>query len=346
MLRRINVTMFLAASVLLTSPGAASAHSVTGAGPTAASFLRSGFEHMLLGWDHLLFVAGVLILARDARRATTLISLFALGHSATLILATLAGWRVNASLVDVVIAVSVVFVGVVGLWGRPVNWRWFAAVVLGFGLVHGFGLATRLQDLGLPRNGLLVRVVLFNVGVEGGQLVAILTMICIGLLVRRVARGPNWQPLSQIGLVAAGLAAVWLIVVAWVDQREARAEFLASGCRVGERTELLWAAPAAEPPRRFYGPQETAPDDDFAYVLTEGYLIVQYNPHLPAGQVDRLRTFVDERARIAAGAAPGQVEAVKAVTGYGTLTCPRFDLAALGYFVDAWSKDPRSRPFQ
>jgi len=347
MLRRITVPVLGCALLVLVLPEAAAAHRITGTGPTVVSFLRSGFEHMLLGWDHLLFVAGVLIMAGTARRAARLISLFALGHSLTLVLATLAGWRVDASMVDAVIALSVVFVGAAGLRGRPQHWRWFAAAVLGFGLIHGLGLATRLQDSGLSRDGLLPRVVLFNVGVEAGQLVAIGVMVLVGLVGRRIVRrAPLWQPISQIGLVAAGLAAVWLIAVAWVDEQDAKDAFAASGCRTGDRTELLWAAPAATVPKRFYGPEETAPDDAFAYVITEGYVVVEYTPRLSDGQVDRLRDFVAARDRIAAGTSPGQVEPLKAVTSYGTLTCPRFDLASLGYFVDRWSKDPRSRPFQ
>ncbi|SHN26524.1 HupE/UreJ family protein [Cryptosporangium aurantiacum] len=375
--RRIGVGAFLAAGALLAVPGTASAHGITGTGPSVASFLRAGFEHMLLGWDHLLFVAGVLILAGEVRRAVALISLFALGHSTTLVVAALAGWRVDALLVDVVIALSVVFVGVAGLLGGPRRWRWFAAVVFGFGLIHGLGLATRLQELGLPRDGLLARVLLFNVGVEAGQLVAIIgVLVLAGVAGRRPARwaprwrltsagpgaaqpGPGagaaqpagwrpigWRPVGQVGLVAAGLIAVWLIAVSWVDQRNAGAAFAASGCRMGDRSELLWAAPAAAVPKRFYGPDETAPDDALAYVVAEGYVVVEYSPRLTDRQVGRLREFITARDRIAAGAAEGQTEPLKAVTSYGTLTCPRFDLAALGYFVDRWSADPRSRPYQ
>ncbi|GAA3383056.1 HupE/UreJ family protein [Cryptosporangium minutisporangium] len=347
MARRITVPVLGAAVAILAFPGVASAHGTTGTGPTTASFFRSGVEHMLLGWDHLLFVAGVLILAADARRAAKLISVFALGHSATLILATLAGWRVDAALADAVIALSVVFVGAVGLRGRPRRWRWFAAAVLGFGLIHGLGLATRLQELGLPREGLLPRVLLFNLGVEVGQLVAIAVLVGIGLVGRRVTRWTaRWEPISQIVLIAAGLVAVWLIAVSWVDQRNAGAAFAASDCRLGDRTELLWAAPAAAVPKPFYGPDETAPDDAFAYVLTEGYVVVVYSPRLSERHVERLRDFIGARDRIAAGAAPGQTQPLKAVTSYGTLTCPRFDLASLGYFVDRWASDPRSRPFQ
>lgn len=122
-----------------------------------------GVPFMLLGWDQLLFIAGTVLLAGELRRAATLISVFVAGHSITLIIGALAGWRVNAVAVDVVIALSVLFGGVVGLVGRPKSWRWFTLGIFGFGLVHVLGLSTRLQEPGLPEDGLLVRVIAFNV---------------------------------------------------------------------------------------------------------------------------------------------------------------------------------------
>ncbi|WP_309235798.1 HupE/UreJ family protein [Amycolatopsis sp. SID8362] len=144
------------------SPPAASAHGISGsaADKNTLEFIPLGIEHMLLGWDHLLFIAGIVLLAGELRRAAKLISVFVLGHSTTLIAGTLAGWRVDATVVDIVIALSLVFVGVVG---------WFGLGVFAFGLVHGLGLSTRLQDLGLPEDGLFGRVIAFNVGVEIGQ---------------------------------------------------------------------------------------------------------------------------------------------------------------------------------
>jgi len=83
------------------------------------------------------------------------ISVCVAGHSLTLLAATLAGWQISATLVDVVIALSVVFVGVMGVRQGPRDWRLIGAAVFGFGLIHGLGLSTRLQHLGLPEDGLL-----------------------------------------------------------------------------------------------------------------------------------------------------------------------------------------------
>jgi hypothetical protein len=107
------------------------------------------------------------------------------GHSITLLIATLAGWQLDPTLVDVVIALSVVYVGVRGVAGGPANLRRDGAIVFAFGLVHGLGLSTRLQDLGLPDDGLAVRVLLFNVGVEIGQLTAIAIIVGLGALAVR-----------------------------------------------------------------------------------------------------------------------------------------------------------------
>lgn len=188
-------------------PGVAFAHGVSRAGESVSDFVWSGFTHMLAGWDHLLFIAGIVLIAGTVRRSAKLISVFAVGHSTTLILATLAGWRLNATFVDIVIAQSLVFVGVVGLAGRRQRWRWFAAAVFGFGLVHGLGLSTRLQDLGLPHDGLLARVIAFNIGVEIGQLLAVVGMFMLGDVLRHYIDLPRTSRFALAGLVVAGLVA-------------------------------------------------------------------------------------------------------------------------------------------
>lgn len=180
-------------------------------------FIRLGIEHMLLGWDHLLFVAGVLLIAGNARRAAKLISIFALGHSITLIVATLAGWQVSAEAVDMVIAFSVAFVGAVAVMGQPARWSVFAAIVLIFGLIHGLGLSTRFQELGLPEEGLIWKVIAFNVGVEIGQLMAILIMVAIGAAaskmidLREPARREKATRLAAVALVVIGVVATPLV---------------------------------------------------------------------------------------------------------------------------------------
>lgn len=191
-------------SVLLATPGAAFAHGVGGSSETVYGFVWLGTKHMLTGWDHLLFVGGVLLLAGTIRRAVKLISLFALGHSVTLFTATVADWHVNPTVVDVVVALSLVFLGVLGLLRQPRNWTWFAAAVLGFGLIHGLGLATRLQQVGLPDDGMIPRVLAFNVGVEIGQLAAVVLMYIVGDVARHQLPKLRDVRLAHGALIVAG----------------------------------------------------------------------------------------------------------------------------------------------
>ncbi|WP_433375786.1 HupE/UreJ family protein [Actinoplanes sp. CA-142083] len=183
------------------------AHGVDATGQESLlAFVELGLTHMLTGWDHLLFIAGVVLLAWHPRRAAGLLSLFALGHSTTLITATLAGWRLDAGLVDIVIADSVAFVGVAGLLGRPARFRWFGAAVLAFGLVHGLGLATRFQALPIPAGGSIPRLLAFNVGVELGQVLALYLLYVLGELAVRASSWPRAERAIFAGLTAVGLA--------------------------------------------------------------------------------------------------------------------------------------------
>jgi hydrogenase/urease accessory protein HupE len=185
------------------------AHDITGTGDSIPEFLWMGFTQMLLGWDHLLFALGVVLLAGEPRRAARLISLFALGHSVTLIAATLAEQMISPHRVDIIIALSVAFVGAVGVFARPrtpAHWRWFGAAVLGFGLIHGLGLSTRLQEADVSSvSGILA----FNVGIELGQLAVILACVAAGRLLARLPRvrldRPAVRRIGFVGLVVAGV---------------------------------------------------------------------------------------------------------------------------------------------
>jgi hydrogenase/urease accessory protein HupE len=206
---RAVVAVTAALALILALPDAAHAHGVSGTADSAGAFLNLGFRHMLLGWDHLLFIGGILLLAANAERAMKLLSVFALGHSTTLIAATVAGWQVNPVLVDIVIALSLAFVGLVGWLGPPSRWRLFGAGVLLFGLVHGLGLATRLQEPALAEHVTVWRVVAFNVGVEIAQLfgtgMALLAGLAAWHYLRRVLSWPATWRLAHAALITIGL---------------------------------------------------------------------------------------------------------------------------------------------
>ncbi|MEU4478450.1 HupE/UreJ family protein [Micromonospora sp. NPDC023966] len=331
------------------SSTAASAHGVHGTGTeTVGGFVSLGFTHMLLGWDHLLFVAGVVLLASRARPALTLVSLFALGHSLTLITATVAGWKFNADVVDIVIALSLVFVGVVGLFRRPKKYRWVGAAVLAFGLIHGLGLSTRLQAIGMPEDGLLIRVVAFNLGVELGQLLAVYVIYVLADLLRQnfapaKARRVGFGSLLVVGLVAS--AALSYVSATRTPISSYRMTTQALGtCLLGEHAPPPHVG-GSRPAKNFYEPTEPAPAADLDRAVGNGYLVVGYRPDLPTSQVAQLRAFVTspEGASVVGAAMPQQRDPVLARTAYQTMTCPRFNLAALKSLARSWSSDPRSR---
>ena len=177
---------------------------VTGAhiGP----YVYLGAKHMVTGYDHLLFLAGVIFFLYRLKDVAVYVTLFAIGHSTTLLLGVLAGWHVNAYLVDAVIGLSVVYKafenlgGFRGLGFEP-NTK---GAVLFFGFFHGLGLATKLQDLALSRDGLVTNMVSFNVGVEIGQLLA-LSLILIAFNVWRRSGGFFRHAFaSNVVLMAAG----------------------------------------------------------------------------------------------------------------------------------------------
>jgi hypothetical protein len=161
------------------------AHGVTGKdatfvqaidGPAIGPFLYLGAKHMVTGYDHLMFLVGVIFFLFKARDVVQYVSLFTIGHSLTLLVGVLGGVRANASVVDAIIGVSVAYKAFENLGGferiftiRP-NTK---AAVLVFGLFHGFGLATKLQEFTLSQNGLVTNIVSFNVGVEVGQMLAL-----------------------------------------------------------------------------------------------------------------------------------------------------------------------------
>ncbi len=144
-------------------------------------FMYLGAKHMVTGYDHLLFLAGVIFFLFRLRDVALYVSLFAVGHSATLLAGVLGGIRVDPFLVDAVIGLSVVYkafenIGGFERLGFSIDTR--LAVFL-FGLVHGFGLSTKLQDLNLSQDGLIGNMISFNIGVELGQFTA-LAIILLG----------------------------------------------------------------------------------------------------------------------------------------------------------------------
>jgi hypothetical protein len=144
-------------------------------------YLYLGAKHMFTGYDHLLFLAGVIFFLYKIKDVALYVSLFAIGHSVTLLLGVLGGIRADAYVVDAIIGLSVVYkafenMGGFERMGIRIDTR--HAVFL-FGLAHGFGLSTKLQDLTISSDGLVPNMIAFNIGVEFGQLAALTIMLLI-----------------------------------------------------------------------------------------------------------------------------------------------------------------------
>lgn len=172
-------------------------------------YISLGATHMLTGYDHLLFLFGVMFFLTKFSSIVTFITAFTVGHSITLIFATLLGVKINYFLIDAVIALTVCYKAFDNLDGfkRYLNTRAPSLIwmVFGFGLIHGFGLSTRLQELPLGEEGLIAKILAFNIGVELGQIAALAVMLLALTIWRKRESFSRFAALSNVGLMMAGL---------------------------------------------------------------------------------------------------------------------------------------------
>ena len=191
----------------------------------ALTYFKLGVEHILLGFDHLLFVLALMLLVGNWRRLVATITAFTLAHSLTLAAATLGWVQVPQAPVEAVIALSIMFVAVEilhgqqGLTGIAARKPWIVAFV--FGLLHGLGFAGALREVGLPDHAIPLSLAFFNVGVEVGQLLFVVAAILLFWLVRELM---GWRAVAAdraswfkavmtktASYVIGTLAAFWLI---------------------------------------------------------------------------------------------------------------------------------------
>lgn len=213
---RIATIAGLAVALLPLFAGAAFAHGMAGkdaefvannVGAQILPFIYLGAKHMVTGYDHLLFIFGVIFFLYKLRHVALYVTLFSLGHSITLLTGVLGGVHVNAYLVDAVIGLSVVYKAFENLGGFKTVFGFepnTKIAVLGFGLFHGFGLATKLQDLNPSPDGLVANMVSFNVGVEIGQLLALSAILAVMLWWRRTASFTRYAVAANAAILAAG----------------------------------------------------------------------------------------------------------------------------------------------
>lgn len=170
-------------------------------------FLYIGAKHMLTGYDHLLFLVGVIFFLYRPKEVLLYVSFFTIGHSTTLLFGVMSNISINAFIIDAIIALSIVYKGFDNLggfkrlFGTQPNTK---AAVLIFGLFHGFGLASKLQEFKFDQEGLFTNLIGFNIGVEIGQFIALAFVLVLISLWRRHPGFMRFSTLTNTLLMAAG----------------------------------------------------------------------------------------------------------------------------------------------
>lgn len=214
-LRRPLFLLTLVATLLLVTPDAL-AHGVAegdkgfiqeSTGVMLMPFIYMGAKHMITGYDHLLFLFGVIFFLYRLKDVGLYVTLFAVGHSVTLLLGVLADISISSYVIDAIIGFSVVYKALDNLGAFK---RWFGvqpdtrAATLIFGLLHGFGLATKIQEFEISPDGLIVNLIAFNVGVEIGQLLALGSILILMGYWRRTASFWRHAYSANVAMMSAG----------------------------------------------------------------------------------------------------------------------------------------------
>jgi len=210
--------------------GLAFAHGVTDADKMSLvsggniDYIWLGAKHMITGYDHLLFLFGVIFFLSKFRDIVKFITAFTVGHSITLIFATFYEITASYHLIDAVIALSVCYKGFENIGGFKKYLKMespnLQAIVFLFGLIHGFGLSTRLQQLPLGDDGLIWKILSFNVGVEFGQIAALSVMLVLLTQWRKTESFKKFSMASNIGLILVGIALFIFQMTGYFNNKE------------------------------------------------------------------------------------------------------------------------------
>jgi hydrogenase/urease accessory protein HupE len=210
---RIGEAMLSARNVSLEMdlPNADRLNTSKNTGQSFFAFLILGVEHIFTGYDHLLFLFGLLVVCRDLRSILTVITCFTIAHSITLALSVLDVIQLPARIVEPLIAASIAYVGFENLLrGDSPKWRWL--ITFSFGLIHGLGFAHALKEFGIGsgRLGIVLPLVGFNLGVEIGQLsVAAVVLTILWQLRRNPGLARQWVPVCSVAVTLAG--SYWMV---------------------------------------------------------------------------------------------------------------------------------------
>ncbi len=176
-------------------------------GVNIVPFIYLGAKHMFTGYDHILFLLGVIFFLYKLKHIGIYVSLFAIGYSTTMLLGVYFGTNINGYLIDAIIGLSVVYKALDNIGAFQ---RWFGVqpntkvATLVFGLFHGFGLATKIQEYELSRDGLIANMLAFNVGVEIGQLLALAAILIVMSYWRRTNSFMRYAYTANVAMMTAG----------------------------------------------------------------------------------------------------------------------------------------------
>lgn len=206
------------ASTVATAPAASPPKNLSEAGKKGnvtsvwsniGSFILLGIEHILTGYDHIAFLIGLIVIGLSFREVLKIITAFTIAHSITLLLAALQILSLNSKFVESVIALSICYIAVENLFRKEVKYRWL--ITFCFGLVHGFGFASALQELIVGKSNLILSVVSFNFGVETGQLMIFVILLPVLHMLKQTL---------QFRKVTAGVSvAIFIFGFTWLIER-------------------------------------------------------------------------------------------------------------------------------
>ncbi|KCZ87331.1 HupE/UreJ family protein [Hyphomonas johnsonii] len=195
-------------------PGSLALDLSTPTGAPVLAYFRIGVEHILFGYDHLLFVLGLILLVRPRQLLST-VTAFTLAHSITLAAAALGGMRLPGPPVEITIALSIALLGAEAIYrtrGRDtLSQRKPWLIAFGFGLVHGFGFAGALAEIGLPKGAEVTALLLFNLGVEAGQVAFVAVVLALVFLATRLVRLPH-GPARVLAAYAIGITGFYWVI--------------------------------------------------------------------------------------------------------------------------------------
>ena len=219
-MRLNSLIIFTLSTILALTSGSAFAHGISATDQASIlhagylEYARLGAKHMLTGYDHLLFLFGVVFFLNRFKDIVNVISAFTIGHSITLILATIFEIKANYHLIDAVIALTICYKAFDNLDGfkKYLNTTSpnLLIMVFIFGLIHGFGLSTRLQQLPLGHDNLVLKILSFNVGVEFGQIAALSIML---LLLSSWRSTESFKRFSRAANTILFIAGGWLCLM-------------------------------------------------------------------------------------------------------------------------------------